>query len=47
MKVDETVKILVILYYKSLRMVLRSGGSDETVKGQAESQDCLWPSHVR
>ena len=47
MKVDETLFILVILYYKPLHMVLRSGGSDETVKGQDESQDCLKPSHVR
>ena len=28
-------------------MVVRSGGSNETVKGQDENQDCLKPSHVR
>ena len=46
MKVVETLFILVILYYKSLHMVLRSGGSDETVMGQDESQDYSKPSHV-
>ena len=47
MEVKEILIILVILYYQSLLMVLRSGVSDKTVKGQDRSQDCSKPSHVR
>ena len=46
-EVAEIFFILVILYYKSLHMVLRSGGCDKTVKEQYKSQDCLKKSHVR
>ena len=37
MKVDKILFILVILYYKSLHMVLGSGGYDETIQRQDES----------
>ena len=44
MEVNEILISLVILYYQILLMVLRSGVSDKTVKGQDRSQDCSKPS---